>query len=103
MKFEGDLWEAINRYAISVGGDPANHVYGNDARMTAVADVSTIIGRVYPRAIPINAECQVLIGTIGACGTDGHYCSERCWLIGKARAAEGLLREYLRRLGVEMR
>jgi hypothetical protein len=33
------LWEAINRYAISVGGDPSEHVHDNTPRMQAVADV----------------------------------------------------------------
>jgi hypothetical protein len=39
-----DLWDAINRYAISVGGDPSKHVYGNVARMQAVADVGKVMG-----------------------------------------------------------
>jgi hypothetical protein len=45
MQFEDDLWEAINRYAISVGGDPASHVYDNVSRMQAVADVGKIVAR----------------------------------------------------------
>ena len=49
VKFEVDLWDAINRYAISVGGDPASHVYGNAARMQAVADVGKIVDRVAAR------------------------------------------------------
>lgn len=49
MKFEADLWDAINRYAISVGGDPAAHVYGNTPRMQAVADVGKIADRVAAR------------------------------------------------------
>ena len=48
-RFEADLWDAINRYAMSVGGDPASHVYGNAARMQAVADVGKIIDRVAAR------------------------------------------------------
>ena len=46
MQFEVELWDAINRYATSVGGDPAQHVHGNDARMQAVADVGQIVSRV---------------------------------------------------------
>ena len=49
MQFEVELWDAINRYAISVGGDPASHVYGNAARMQAVADVGKIVDRVAAR------------------------------------------------------
>jgi hypothetical protein len=46
MQFEVELWDVINRYAITVGGDPAQHVYGNVPRMQAVADVGTIVARV---------------------------------------------------------
>jgi hypothetical protein len=46
MQIEIDLWDVINRYAISVGGDPSGHVYGNAARMQAVADVGKIVDRV---------------------------------------------------------
>ena len=49
MQFEADLWDAINRYAIAVGGDPAAHVYGNTTRMQAVADVGKIVDRVAAR------------------------------------------------------
>jgi hypothetical protein len=100
MAFEGKLWDAINQYAVSVGGDPENHVYGNVPRMSAVAAVGAIVGRCVPRALPTNPECQALIGTIGACGTDGHYCSDRCWVIGKLRSAQALVRQYEQRLGI---
>lgn len=43
MQLEGALWEAINRYTVTVGGDPSLHVYGNIPRMQAVADVSSVI------------------------------------------------------------
>jgi hypothetical protein len=43
MMLEVDLWDAINRYAIAVGGDPSAHVYGNVARMQAVADVNRVL------------------------------------------------------------
>ncbi len=49
MQFEVALWDAINRYAITVGGDPAHHVYGNTPRMQAVADVGAIVARVASR------------------------------------------------------
>ncbi len=46
MQLEKELWDAINDYAISVGGNPAKHVYGNTPRMRAVAEVSRIVDRV---------------------------------------------------------
>jgi hypothetical protein len=49
VKFEADLWGAINRYAISVGGDPASDVYGNSTRMQAVAAVGEIVDSVAAR------------------------------------------------------
>lgn len=49
LKFEVDLWGAINRYAVAVGGDPSRHVHGNVPRMQAVADVGRIIDRVAAR------------------------------------------------------
>lgn len=36
------LWDAINRYVVACGGDPSRHVYGNTARMKAVAEVERI-------------------------------------------------------------
>jgi hypothetical protein len=41
-----ELWNAINRYAVAVGGDPSKHVYGNGPRMDAVADVGKILAKV---------------------------------------------------------
>ena len=46
MQFEVELWDAINRYAISVGGDPSQHAHGNVSRMQAVADVGQLVARV---------------------------------------------------------
>lgn len=43
MKFEVDLWDAINRYVVACGGDPSSHVHGNTARMQAVAEVGSIV------------------------------------------------------------
>lgn len=37
------LWKAINDYAIACGADPSKHVYGNTARMKAVAAVESAI------------------------------------------------------------
>lgn len=54
MQFEIELWDAINRYAISVGGDPSAHVYGNVPRMQAVADVGKVVARVQSRGVEID-------------------------------------------------
>ena len=43
MKFEGGLWDAINRYVTACGGDPGQLTCGNVSRMQAVADVGAII------------------------------------------------------------
>src|SRR5262245_47903688 len=56
MEFEVDLWDAINRYAVSVGGDPASHVYDNVPRMQAVADVGKIVDRVAVRHNAVAAQ-----------------------------------------------
>lgn len=45
MQFEVDLWDAINRYAATIGGNPSQHVYGNVPRMQAVADVGAVTQR----------------------------------------------------------
>jgi hypothetical protein len=49
VEIEVALWDAINRYAISVGGDPSSHVYGNTPRMQAVTDVGAVVARVASR------------------------------------------------------
>lgn len=37
------LWDAINAYVVSCGGDPSRHVYGNTTRMRAVSDVESAV------------------------------------------------------------
>ena len=49
MQLEVELWDAINHYATTVGGDPSRHIYGHDARMQAVADVGKVLARVRSR------------------------------------------------------
>lgn len=104
MQFEVALWNAINRYAISVGGNPAKHIEDNVARMQAVADVGTIVRHAHlvepPDDLPTNPDCQGVIGTIGACGSEDYYCSDRCWTIGRLQAARVQVTEYERRLGL---
>lgn len=49
LRLEMELWNAINRYAEAVGGDPSRHVHGNVTRMQAVADVGKIVARAASR------------------------------------------------------
>ena len=42
-RWKVDLWNAIDAYAVSVGGDPQKHVYGNVPRMNAVVSVESAI------------------------------------------------------------
>jgi hypothetical protein len=49
MQFNDDLWDAVNDYAISVGGDPSESIYGNVPRMEAVEAVSKIVDQVLSR------------------------------------------------------
>ncbi len=37
------FWEAVNRYAISCGGDPDKHIFGNTTRQAAVVDVERAV------------------------------------------------------------
>lgn len=46
LRLEMELWNAINRYAEAVGGDPSKHVHGNVPRMQAVADVGKVVTKV---------------------------------------------------------
>lgn len=49
MRFQRALWDAINRYAVTCGGEPSNHVYGNVARMQAVSTVNDAVRGVLER------------------------------------------------------
>lgn len=46
MRLEKELWDAINDYAISVGGEPSKHIHGNTIRMRAVAAVARVVDQV---------------------------------------------------------
>lgn len=108
MRFEVELWNAINCYAISVGGNPARYVHGNIPRMPAVAAVGAVIselvgGRVAAaaRALPTNPDCTDTVGkNFVSCGEEGYYCSDRCWTIGRLRASRAQVAEYERQLGI---
>jgi hypothetical protein len=120
MQLEIELWEAINRYASSVGGDPSRRVYGNVPRMQAVADVNNTIrkhrgspGSSSPepscepgRPLPVTASLLVYpdcAGTVGKraaqCGQSG-YCSNRCWTIGRLRDAREQVASYEQQLAI---
>ena len=45
------LWEAINAYVITCGGDPSEHVYENAARMAAVVRVEIVSDCVIDRDV----------------------------------------------------
>lgn len=45
LRWQVEMWDAINRYVVACGGDPAHHVHGNTARMTAVSDVNDVVRR----------------------------------------------------------
>jgi hypothetical protein len=42
-KWRVAMWEAIDAYAVSVGGDPTKRVYGNTSRQKAVAAVEAAV------------------------------------------------------------
>lgn len=43
MKRRVALWDTINEYVRTCGGDPSKRVYGNTARQTAVAAIERIV------------------------------------------------------------
>lgn len=43
LETQSRLWEAINRYVETCGGDPSKRVYGNTARMECVVEVEAIV------------------------------------------------------------
>jgi hypothetical protein len=77
-RLEFDLWEAINRYAISVGGDPSRHSHGNTPRMQAVVDVDALVARVRSQE-PIEAAtpCRHLRAVMTEAGLLCGTCRER--------------------------
>lgn len=44
MQARGAMWDAINKYVETCGGDPSKHVYGNTARQRAVVEVERAAG-----------------------------------------------------------
>lgn len=49
MEERAALWDAINAYAETCGGDPSKHVYGNTPRQKAVAEVERLVRQVEQR------------------------------------------------------
>lgn len=93
MQFEVELWDAINRYAITVGGDPAHHVYGNTARMQAVADVGKIVARVASRE---QIDDIVVEDLAKASGAAAAAACDRGFEIKRLQAALREVRGFLR-------
>lgn len=101
MEIEVALWDAINRYAISVGGDPSSHVYGNTPRMQAVADVGAIVARVASRQQIDDLVIDDLVkggngAAAAACAASAELKKLKADLQGKTKA---LVEEIARVLG----
>ena len=59
------LWEAINRYVVTCGGNPGVAVYGNTHRQHAVADVEKALLHLVSDAnppCPVLEECSACRG-----------------------------------------
>lgn len=54
------LWDAVNEYATTCGGNPATHVYGNTPRQRAVAKIEDIIRRVVGTQIATKEAMQAI-------------------------------------------
>jgi hypothetical protein len=118
LGLEVELCDAINRYAISVGGDPARHVYGNIPRMQAVGGVGTAISALVDKhgaaaaaaaagahgapsmtaSLFANPDCTGTVGKTSLVCGEGGYCSDRCWTIARLRASREQTVEYERQL-----
>lgn len=51
-----DLWNAINKYVQTCGGDPSKHVYGNMPRQLAVVDVEKAVADAVAEAVAAERE-----------------------------------------------
>jgi hypothetical protein len=80
------LWHWINAYAMTCGGDPSEHVYGNTPRQTAVAEIGKTIA---------DAEADgVFAGFLRRTARGGSVVSSAAmtpWQIAIARAADRML------------
>jgi hypothetical protein len=80
------LWDAINAYVVSCGGDPDRQVYGNTRRQTAVAQVEQIV-----REIRVSVRNEEREACAAYCldRADQYDTSSGTW-VGLADAAEGI-------------
>lgn len=90
---EIELWDAINGYAMAVGGDPRRHAHGHDARMQAVAEVGKIVAKVRSRQLIDDIVVEDLVK--GENGAAAAAC-ERGAEISRLRAALIDVRGFLR-------
>jgi hypothetical protein len=98
MQLEVDLWDAINHYAVTVGGDPSRHIYGHDARMQAVADVGKVLARVRSRERIDDIVVDELVrGSNAAAGAACKLTSEVARLREALVEVRGFLRGVARR------
>lgn len=93
LQLEMELWNAINRYATSVGGDPSRHAYGNVPRMQAVADVGKIMDRVGARQ---RIDDLVVTDLVKSCDAAAAADCDRGAEISRLRAALTDVRGFLR-------
>jgi hypothetical protein len=63
------LWDAINRYAVTCGGEPSKYVHGNTLRQRAVADVEN----------KLRLEQAERCVCCGAEGNEPHAPGAACW------------------------
>ena len=98
MQLEVDLWDAINHYAVTVGGDPSRHIYGHDARMQAVADVGKVVARVRSRERIDDIVVEELVrGSNAAAAAACKLTGEVARLRAALKEARGFLRGVARR------
>lgn len=51
-----DLWNEVNKYAATCGGEPDKHVYGNLPRMQAVVAVEEVVRKAIAAAVAADRE-----------------------------------------------
>ena len=106
MRLEVELWDAINSYAVTVGGNPAEHACGNVPRMQAVAAVNAIVAGVSSRQQIDDLTVEELVrGHNAAAAAACSRGEEIATLRGKSRELEELelAHKHLTRLYAESR
>lgn len=103
MRLEVELWDAINSYAVTVGGNPSERACGNVPRMQAVAAVNAIVAGVSSRQQVDDLTVEELArGHNAAAAAACSRGEEIVALRGKLRALD-LAHKHLSRLYAESR